>query len=546
MQDKKQSGSYYTPEVLSTFLVNHVFNKYLYETTGLRILEPSCGDGEFVKPITLNLNDKDSCFDLIEIDKEELSKSLKKAEKILSNNQVNGFNQDFLKFKFEKTYSLIIGNPPYISKKHLSEEQIQICKEVCQSNISGEVKNIWPAFLIRSIQYLDENGIICFVLPSELLQVKYTSGIRKLILDSFDRVEVFAFNELIFEQAEQDVVAIIGIKNHLNLNEHGVSFYQVEKLEDLKIPNYTERNFNVHRERLDKWTNYILSDDELNGIDEISQEAVLFPIAHYCQRAEVGIVTAANNYFIRNKFDLEPYELNGYIKPILQKSNVINNTITITQNGFDALKNANKSVNMVFFDNVEKSKLSKGALRFIKEGEEEDLHKRYKMTKRTNWYHVPSVWSSEAIFCKRSHRFPRIFLNKANVLVTDSFYRVVTKEEYSPPNLVFSFYNTLTLTLAELEGRFYGGGVLELIPSEFKSLLIPYNDLITQEHYDQLESLFNKSASLNEILDFTDPILLPNIDNERIQKLRRIRECLYLRRTKTEKNGEVIDELVSL
>ena len=66
-----------------------------------------------------------------------------------------------------------------------------------------------------------------------------------------------------------------------------------------------------------------------------------------------------------------------------------------------------------------------------------------------------------------------MLLNEVDMLATDSFYRVVTKEQYQDWRLVFSFYNSITLTLAELEGRFYGGGVLELIPSEFQNLLIP-------------------------------------------------------------------------
>ncbi|MDR7130182.1 adenine-specific DNA-methyltransferase [Algoriphagus sp. 4150] len=542
MSEKKNTGSYYTPSILSKFLVDHIFTKYIGQQDDLSILEPSCGDGEFVEVLGQHLINRKSTLDLVEIDPNELKKSYIKAtkNKNVNSQYVNPLNFDFLDLDFKKKYSLIIGNPPYISKKYLSDEQIRKCKNICASNISGEVKNIWPTFLIKSIENLSDDGIMCFVLPSELLQVKYTSGLRKLILDSFERVEIFAFNELIFENAEQDVVAIIGIKKHTIQTEHGVSFYQVDRLDDLKIPNYTEMNFNVHREKLDKWTNYILSDQQLNVIDYISNKLKLQPISYYCQRAEVGIVTAANSYFIRKQSDLFHYNINDYIKPILQKSNIIHNTITISKESFDQLRDADRSVNLVCFDNKPKSQLSEGAKNFIQEGEDINLHERYKMKRRINWYHVPSIWSSEAIFCKRSHWFPRIFLNNADVLVTDSFYRVISKKEYNIRNLVFSFYNSLTLVRAELEGRFYGGGVLELIPTEFKALHIPYIDLITQDQYDELESLFNNGSTLDEILNFTDPLLLPDIENETIQELRNMRKALFNRRTKCKKN-EVVE-----
>ncbi|MEQ9287028.1 MAG: class I SAM-dependent methyltransferase [Cyclobacteriaceae bacterium] len=545
MQDKKHTGSYYTPEILSQFLVNHIFHKYLDGVRDLRILEPSCGDGEFVGCLKNHFFNRNIALDLVEISQTELMKSVARASDLLHPDKIQVYNEDFLNFQFESDYSLIIGNPPYISKKHLSVDQIEKCKKICKPHISGEVKNIWPTFLIRAIENLDENGIMCFVLPSELLQVKYTKGLRELILDSFDRVEIFAFNELIFEEAEQDVVAIIGVKNHHVRAEHGVSFYQVENLEDLKIPNYTEMNFNVHRERLDKWTNYILSDEQLNTIDRVSNDLSLNPINDYCEKAEVGIVTAANSYFIRKQSDLNDYDLERYIRPILQKSNLIHHTITIGEGRFNQLKVSDKPVNLVCFDNVPKNQLNESAQKFILEGEEKDLHNRYKMQKRVNWYHVPSIWTSEAIFCKRSHWYPRIFLNSANVLVTDSFYRVVAKDEYNILNLVFSFYNSLTLVLAELEGRFYGGGVLELIPTEFKSLLIPYNHLITQDQYNELEGLFNRGASIDEVLDFTDPILLPTIQAEAIQELRNMRLTLFNRRTKL-KEEDIIELLEAI
>ena len=40
-------------------------------------------------------------------------------------------------------------------------------------------------------------------------------------------------------------------------------------------------------------------------------------------------------------------------------------------------------------------------------------------------------------------------------------------------DLVMGFVNSLTALSAELEGRHYGGGVLELVPSEIERLLVP-------------------------------------------------------------------------
>jgi len=73
---------------------------------------------------------------------------------------------------------------------------------------------------------------------------------------------------------------------------------------------------------------------------------------------------------------------------------------------------------------------------------------------------------------KRAHNIPRLILNTAGAYTTDTAYRIKPLRA-SAESLVFSFVNSLTCLTAELEGRHYGGGVLELVPSEIERLLLP-------------------------------------------------------------------------
>ena len=73
---------------------------------------------------------------------------------------------------------------------------------------------------------------------------------------------------------------------------------------------------------------------------------------------------------------------------------------------------------------------------------------------------------------KRSHSFPRLILNSVGAYTTDTAYRIRSLG-IEPEKLVYCFINSLTALTAELEGRHYGGGVLELVPSEIEKLLIP-------------------------------------------------------------------------
>lgn len=557
--NQKNTGAYYTPKILSDFLADHIMKKYIADID-LSILEPSCGDGKFIQSFFENLNSEKQYnvnIDILDINNTELEK----AKEFVPNRKnfiANYYCQDYLKFFLDnnKSYSLIIGNPPYIKKGNLKKEQIEICELVHQKakiysseiNSTGSIKNIWTAFIEAAVMSLNDNGVLCFVIPAEILQVKYAKELRDSISQEFDRVEVFAFNELIFEGIQQDVVAIIGVKGIQDVNEHGFSFYQVDTLEDLKEPKFTEKHSNIHRTTLDKWTNYILSDDELNFVSKLRNQ--LQRITTYAEKAQVGIVSAANDYFILNNEKVKEHNLNrlkNIIKPILPKGYVVQRMILFGNDDYNNLEKANKNVNFLHFPNKSKSEFGSIENDYFNHGEEikndnkGELHKRYKMLKRDNWYHVPSVWLSEGLFIKRSHLYPKMIVNNAKVLATDSFYRVNAKKEFCIKKIVFSFYNSLTFILAELEGRFYGGGVLELTPNEFKNLSIPYSQSITEAQIIELDKMLRNGCEIKDVLKFTNAILLPGIDVERLEI---IRNNLVNRRIKKKNSKTKIFDLL--
>src|SRR5439155_917265 len=88
------------------------------------------------------------------------------------------------------------------------------------------------------------------------------------------------------------------------------------------------------------------------------------------------------------------------------------------------------------------------------------------------WYNVPSAYVAPVGMLKRCHHFPRLVLNAAKAYTTDTAYRVTIKRGRAA-DLVASFVNSLTALSSELEGRHYGGGVLEMVPSEIEKLLLP-------------------------------------------------------------------------
>jgi adenine-specific DNA-methyltransferase len=127
--------------------------------------------------------------------------------------------------------------------------------------------------------------------------------------------------------------------------------------------------------------------------------------------------------------------------------------------------------NFIWFESAGALK-DKSARAHVELGEQQKLRTRFKCRVRSPWYTVPSVYSTEIGMLKRCHHIPRLILNKAGAYTTDTAYRIRSKS-------VASFLNPLTALSAELEGRHYGGGVLELVPSEIEKLLIPLPNKMT-------------------------------------------------------------------
>src|SRR5205807_2162244 len=109
--------------------------------------------------------------------------------------------------------------------------------------------------------------------------------------------------------------------------------------------------------------------------------------------------------------------------------------------------------NFLWFGNRPLGAFPEPARRYIRHGEAQGLHRRYKCRIRTPWYNVPSVYAAPVGMLKRSHHFPRLILNAAGAFTTDTAYRVALGNEVRAPDLVVSFVNSLTALTAELEGR---------------------------------------------------------------------------------------------
>ena len=519
----KSTGTYYTPQRLADYIVYRLFKEGGYEFSNtLNVLEPSVGDGIFLDAL-LNgnyykhsknpLKAEDIPFmliDAVEIDPEVASSTKSKTktyDEVLGKVKVN--HADCLNFflNTSKKYDLIIGNPPYVRRRNMSKQSQDLCALVHEASglKDKKPKNLWTAFFAGAKKLLNDKGVIAFVLPTDLLQVKYTQEIREILYEDFERVEIFSLNWIYFDDIEQDVVILICSNGH---GKSRPKFCHINSLEDLEQPKHYEDYDNSQRATLNKWTNYLLSADEFKLLDGLHESIKPRQVRDYCVSG-AGIVTAANDFFIVDQSTVKKHNLEKIAKPTIKKSSSMFPAVVLTDD--DIHKKSEEGAELFFlnFPDEPKNAFPDSYRSYLKIGEEQDIHLRYKMLKRVNWYAVPSVWNSEAFFTKRSNIFPRIIKNDAKAYVTDAFYRIHMKDGTELERFALTFHNTFTFIYAELSGRFYGGGVLELTPNEFKGLPVPdVLNKVNPKKLATLDTLLRAGKTPGEILDFTDKIIL--------------------------------------
>lgn len=191
----KLRGGYYTPESVSSFLVRWILQK-----KPKTILEPSCGDGSFVR-VLKGQHRYSICFTGVELYEEEARKAAKFAleNKFLHATIKNG---DFLDLSLKEMgagvkYDAVVGNPPYIRYQYLEPiDQVLSEKIFARHNLPfTKHTNAWVPFIIAGVDLLTPGGRLAMVVPSELLHVLHAASLRKHLLNECDRILMIALRE---------------------------------------------------------------------------------------------------------------------------------------------------------------------------------------------------------------------------------------------------------------------------------------------------------------------------------------------------------------
>jgi len=471
---QKLRGGYYTPPDLAAFLA-----RWVKEISPNRVLEPSCGDGIFFAALAKVQGFKRASVVGFELDPDEAAKADARARDVgLTGATIH--SEDFLQWAINHfadgsaQFDAVVGNPPFVRYQYLPEPFQFRAEQIFDELELPFTKhtNAWVPFLLASMALLRPGGRLAMVVPSEIIHVTHAQSLRSYLGQECRRLVIVDPEELWFDGTLQGAVILMAEKKRSEADAaEGLGMYPVKGREFLRLSPSTVFNSpqSINGKTVQgKWTRALLNSETRSLFDEIAEHADVHRFDDVA-KVDVGIVTGANKFFLVSDDVVKSYRLAKWAHPMFGRSEHCPGIIyDDRQHAANATKG--NPTNFLWFTEAS-CKVDAAAKAYIQLGEKQSLHTRYKCRVRSPWYTVPSVYATEIGMLKRSHDTPRLILNQIGAYTTDTAYRI--RSNVAADKLVGCFINPLTALSAELEGRHYGGGVLELIPSEIERLTIP-------------------------------------------------------------------------
>lgn len=179
---------------------------YQTELYGKSVLENSCGEGNILCEIvrryiedaiahdyskTEIVSGLERDVEAFEIDKKKADICIKKLNYVAEKYDIgevkwNVHKCDYLKANVKK-YFYIIGNPPYITYHDMNEKQRKYLNRKYLSCKKGRFDYCY-AFIEKSLNSLDQEGILVYLVPYSIIKNKFGSGLRKMILPYLSKI----------------------------------------------------------------------------------------------------------------------------------------------------------------------------------------------------------------------------------------------------------------------------------------------------------------------------------------------------------------------
>jgi type I restriction-modification system DNA methylase subunit len=536
--ERHRLGQYYTPPPIIELIT-----EMCIKSPNDKVLDPACGSGGFLVKAYHKLKDlkkRENPFadddklheeilnQLYGIDINPFPAQLSSINLAVRNLKVTSKNinlvvSDFFKVKpsmgiIPKDLDVVVTNPPYTRQEEM-EYKDQIREEALTYSDGSKIRldaraGIYAYFFTHSAKFMKNHGMMGQITSDTWLDVGYGEDLKRFFLDHFKIHAVIWYDVRAFEKAlvgtciiilekedeskegrENNAVKFVRIKKAIPIEEIVKAIKTAnEDLEDELIGITLKKQKELEPD--DKWGTFLRAPAIYFKIKQHPKMIKLGEIAEIRR----GFTTGADEFFYLDKEKVRLWSIEKeYLKPV----------VTSPQNIGVEIKpdDVNQWVFMIHADREDLEKEDAKALKYIEHGENIEIRirggkrggsvvKGYNnlstLVSRKRWYDLGKRKPAPILFARKMWEQCVYSLNKTNAYAHQCFYEVHPHSKENITTLAGSLNSSITAFLSELQGRFYGGGVLELTVYESTNLPVLNPEKLSKEERQKIETAFSK------------------------------------------------------
>lgn len=477
--ERNRLGQFATPNVLAIEILKYS-KALLPENEAIHFLDPAIGTGSFYSAL-LQLSSTENIKSATgyEIDRDHAEAALKLWAGTSLELNIADFTESVPPKNETIKSNLLICNPPYVRHHHLSSDKKIFLKRLGIKTTGIELSGLaglYCYFLLAAHEWMAQNGIACWLIPSEFMDVNYGGKIKEYLLDRVTllRVHRFAPDDLQFT----DVLvssSIIWIKNIEPTHDYSIEFTYGG---GINTPVSSTTTLSTTLKNLSKWNSSSISSTQSIKTSSDIKLSDLFTIKR-------GVATGANDFFI-----LTPERIYEHRIPFELLTPILPSPRYLLDDEIFSDKQGNPSLERKLFlltckypmEHLQVRYPSVGA--YLQQGEDAGISDRYLCKHRSLWY-LQETRHPAMFLCpymgrnnSRNGKPFRFILNHSKAIAPNVYLMMYPKPYLealisSNPNLIKSVWNALnSIPIQTLihESRVYGNGLHKLEPRELANI----------------------------------------------------------------------------
>ncbi len=527
-------GVYYTPDDLATTLVRWALNGGIGP-----VLDPSYGGCAFLEAAVRILSEKDASRAKtwvygVDIDP-SCAYTVRQSQRL---HEANCIERDFLTISPSdlpgSPYAAIVGNPPYVRHHWIKGEQRDSARAVAaDSSVSlSATASLWAYFLLHSLKFLSRGGRLAMLLPVAVLQTDYAAPLRGMLANKFGGTRLIHVRDRLF--AHTDEAVVVAACSDFGGNGD-VQMLAVESAGDVYSV-LTDSNGRPPRSFCfppcvnDKGSEAVALLNRITGRPELKRLGDVAAI-------RVGVVTGANQHFIRSRKDLDGLGLPGSVRHRIVSRTRWLRGLEFTEGDHNAFVDGEEAAFLVRPESAEEDRLVQT---WISAGVEEGIDGRYKCSLRENWFRVEIPNASDGFATCARAGSPLLVLNRAKCQNSNAIHSVIWNPDFmgKVEAVAVGFLTSAVSAWAELRGRRYGGGVLKIEPGTLKMAPVPIVKG-AEDAFEDLDRMLREGREEDARRVADDRVLRHGLglDDQEVESLQHVRSQLMEWRRPTRRDN---------